>query len=280
MIRSFDSHGHVLLHGNNRVSITVLMYIIQVTTAIQPIPLLERNFPMKHFYAFATVSTLCIALFSCAKQSETSKKELTNDREKFSYAIGLEIGVSLQQMKDEIDLPSLFQAIKDTLKGSGNLLAADEAQAIKSDIFKRLRDQKMAEQKLKDEATKKEGDAFLDKNKTKEGVITTESGLQYIVLKEGNGPKPTESDKVKVHYEGRLLDGTVFDSSIKRGAPAEFSVSGVIKGWSEALQLMKTGSKYKLFIPPDLAYGERGAGSAIPPNSTLVFELELLEIVH
>ncbi len=234
---------------------------------------------MKQFYAITAALILFISLFSCAKQSETSKKKLTTDQEKFSYAIGLEIGVSLQQMKDKIDLPSLFQAIKDTLAGSGNLLTADEANTIKNDNFKKLREQQMAEQKVKGDASKKEGETFLAQNKTKEGVVTTESGLQYIVLKEGTGPKPTASDKVKVHYAGTLLDGTEFDSSIKRGDPAEFKVGGVIKGWSEALQLMKTGSKYKLFIPPELAYGDRGAGGSIPPNATLVFEVELLEIV-
>lgn len=234
---------------------------------------------MKQFYTITAMLILFISLLSCDKQAETSKKELTTDKEKFSYAIGLEIGVSLEQMKDEIDLPSVFQAIKDTLSGNKTLLTADEALAVKNEVFKTLREKQMAEQKQKGEESKKAGDTFLADNKSKEGVVTTESGLQYIVLKEGTGPKATASDKVKVHYKGTLLDGTEFDSSYKRGNPAEFKAGGVIKGWTEALQLMNAGSKYKLFIPPELAYGERGAGAKIPPNSTLIFEVELLEIV-
>ena len=234
---------------------------------------------MKRFYSCFTVLILFVSFFSCTQQTETVKKELTSDQEKFSYAIGMEVGVSLMQMKDEIDLPSLFQAIKDTLTGNKTLMTADEAFAVKNQVFKQLREKHMATQQKKGEESKKAGDSFLSENKAKEGVITTESGLQYTVLKEGTGKKPTAKDKVRVHYKGTLLDGKEFDSSYKRGQPAEFQVGGVIKGWTEALQLMKVGSKYKLFIPPDLAYGDRGAGDQIPPNATLVFEVELLEIV-
>jgi FKBP-type peptidyl-prolyl cis-trans isomerase FklB len=126
---------------------------------------------------------------------------------------------------------------------------------------------------------KKQGQAFLAENKTKPGVVTTASGLQYIVLKEGTGPKPTANDKVKCDYEGKLIDGTVFDSSIKQGKPIEFAVTGVIKGWTEALQLMNTGSKWRLFIPSDLAYGDQQMGPDIKPGSTLIFDVDLLEIV-
>ena len=148
----------------------------------------------------------------------------------------------------------------------------DEANKILQDYFDKL-------QNKKGEAALKAGEKFLSENKSKEGVVTLPSGLQYKILKEGNGPKPKASDTVKCHYEGRLINGAVFDSSIRRGEPAEFPVNGVIAGWVEALQLMNTGSKWQLYIPSELAYGARGAGQSIGPNETLVFDVELLDIV-
>lgn len=234
---------------------------------------------MRHFTAILAACILSLSLYSCSNQTGTTKKKLETPKDKFSYAIGLELGVSLQKKKEEIDLAVVFMGMRDTLEKKGNRITAEEAQVIKKESFQRLREKQMAEQKVKAEENKKASETFLTENKSKEGVVTTESGLQYIVLKEGSGQKPKETDKVKVHYAGTLIDGKEFDSSIKRGHPAEFKVGGVIKGWSEALQLMKTGSKYKLFIPPSLAYGERGQGSGVPPNATLIFEVELLEIV-
>ncbi len=231
---------------------------------------------------FITVFATCIfslSFYSCSNQSGPVNKKLETPKDTFSYAIGLEIGVSLEQMQDEIDLAAVFMGITDTLEKKGNRITAEEAQNVKKEIFQQLREKQMADQKVKGDASKKAGETFLTENKSKEGVVTTESGLQYIVLKEGTGQKPKATDKVKVHYAGTLIDGKEFDSSYKRGQPTEFTVGGVIKGWGEALQLMKTGSKYKLFIPPALAYGERGAGGAVPPNATLIFEVELLEIV-
>jgi len=147
-------------------------------------------------------------------------------------------------------------------------------------VSKKMQEEQMKKMQAKGSENKIAGEKFLAENKTKEGIVTTESGLQYKVIKEGEGLIPTIDHTVKVHYTGTLLDGTKFDSSVDRGTPAEFRVGGVIKGWTEALQLMKVGSKYQLFIPSELAYGERGAGADILPNSTLIFDVELLEIVN
>lgn len=226
-----------------------------------------------------TVIAICVVCISCNNKTGSYKKELNTEKEKFSYAIGKDIGVQLAEFKDELDLAAVYQGIQDTLSKKNTLLSVDEARQVQSVVFQRIQQKKTGEMQVTGEKNKKESDDFLTKNKAEKGVMTTASGLQYVVLKEGTGPKPKAEDKVKVHYRGTLLDGKEFDSSYKRGQPAEFPVGGVIKGWSEALQLMPVGSKYKLFIPAALAYGDRGAGNVIPPNSMLVFEVELLSIV-
>jgi FKBP-type peptidyl-prolyl cis-trans isomerase FklB len=213
-------------------------------------------------------------LFVCLDASATEAKdrtELKTPAEKVSYALGLDIGASLKRFQSGLEFDALFQGIEDSLRGSKPLLTQQEAAEIKSAFFNKIQ-QELAEKNLK------EGQAFLAENKKKEGVITTASGLQYMVLKEGDGPKPEATDRVSVHYRGTLLDGTEFDSSFSRGRPATFQVQGVIAGWTEALQLMKVGSKYRLFIPSNLAYRERGAGQQIGPNAMLIFEVELLSI--
>lgn len=209
-----------------------------------------------------------------------AKDKLESDRDKVSYMVGMQIGNSLQQIKGEVDLPVLFQAIETTLKAGTPLLTAEEAQTVQKSFAERLQAQHAAEQAAAAKKNKEEGDAFLASNKGKKGVTTTASGLQYQVVTQGKGPKPAATDTVKVHYTGTLLDGTKFDSSVDRGEPATFALNAVIPGWTEALQLMPVGSKYKLWIPGKLGYGEQGTpGGPIGPNATLVFEVELLDVV-
>ena len=193
--------------------------------------------------------------------------------DKVSYALGLSIGNNFQNSGiNDLQIEDFVKGLKDILGGQAPEISYDEAKQVINDYFMTL-------QKEKFEINKKAGEEFLNINKGKAGVVTLPSGLQYQVLQKGEGPKPTASDKVKCHYHGTLINGTVFDSSVQRGEPAVFGVSQVIPGWVEALQLMPVGSKWRLFIPSDLAYGEHGAGEAIEPNSALVFDVELLDIV-
>ena len=193
--------------------------------------------------------------------------------DKVSYALGLSIGNNFQNSGiNDLQIEDFVKGLKDILGGQTPEISYDEAKQVINDYFMKL-------QKEKFEINKKAGEEFLNINKGKAGVVTLPSGLQYQVLQKGEGPKPTASDKMKCHYHGTLINGTVFDSSVQRGEPAVFGVSQVIPGWVEALQLMPVGSKWRLFIPSDLAYGEHGAGEAIEPNSALVFDVELLDIV-
>ncbi len=194
------------------------------------------------------------------------------------YAIGVGIGRSLHRDSVDVDPNVLLQGIKDALAGSKPLMTDDEIKSAMIALQGDVRQRQMQKMQLAAEANKRDGEAFLAANKTKPGVVTLPSGLQYKILKEGTGPKPTASDSVVCNYRGTLLDSTEFDSSYKRGQPATFQVGQVIKGWTEALQLMPVGSKWELFIPAELAYGERGAGQNIGPNATLIFEVELLSI--
>jgi FKBP-type peptidyl-prolyl cis-trans isomerase FklB len=203
---------------------------------------------------------------------------LTTPKAKFSYALGMNLGANLRRQSVEVDPNILTRGFKDALAGGKTLLTEEEARAALVAAQNDMRKKVQEKMQQAGEGNKKEGDAFLAANKTKEGVVTLPSGLQYKILTPGTGPKPTASDTVVCNYRGTLIDGKEFDSSYKRGQPATFAVGGVIKGWTEALQLMPVGSKWQLFIPSDLAYAERGAGADIGPNATLVFEVELLSI--
>ena len=201
-----------------------------------------------------------------------SAQKITNEIDSVSYSLGVNIGENIKSQFPDIDLKNFELAIKDGLddKKEPKITAAD-AQKVIQDFFKK-------QQAKASESIIEEGEKFLEDNKKRNNVITLESGLQYEILKSGEGPKPSLEDQVTTHYHGTLIDGTVFDSSVERGQPATFPVGGVIKGWTEALQLMSVGSKWKLFVPYNLAYGERGAGPQIGPYTTLIFEVELIKI--
>jgi FKBP-type peptidyl-prolyl cis-trans isomerase FklB len=203
---------------------------------------------------------------------------LKTQKDKASYALGMNFGTGLRKQSIDVDPAILARGLRDSFANGKTLLTEDEARAVLTQLQGdvRKRQQELAQQV--GDANKKQGLAFLDANKTKDGVVALPSGLQYKVLQEGTGPKPAATDTVVCNYRGTLLDSTEFDSSYKRGQPATFPVTGVIKGWTEALQLMPVGSKWQLFIPSELAYGERGAGGQIGPNATLIFEVELLSI--
>jgi FKBP-type peptidyl-prolyl cis-trans isomerase len=203
---------------------------------------------------------------------------LKTQKEKASYAMGMNFGTGLRKQSVDIDPAILARGLRDAFSNGKTLLTEDEARAVLTQLQNDLRKKQQELAQQLGEANKKSGLAFLEANKTKDGVVTLPSGLQYKVLQEGTGPKPAPTDTVVCNYRGTLLDNTEFDSSYKRGQPATFPVTGVIKGWTEALQLMPVGSKWQLFIPAELAYGERGAGGQIGPNATLIFEVELLSI--
>ena len=193
--------------------------------------------------------------------------------DKISYALGLSIGNNfLSSGIKKVDFEAFLKGMQDVINEAPLAMSYDEAKEVKNDYFTKLQGERL-------EVNLKAGEEFLAINKNRPGVVTLPSGLQYEILNEGNGPKPKATDQVKCHYHGTLIDGTVFDSSVERGQPATFGVNQVIPGWVEALQLMPVGSKWKLFIPSNLAYGKAGAGQSIEPNSTLIFEVEILDIV-
>ena len=203
---------------------------------------------------------------------------LTTQKDKVSYAIGMNIGTNLHKQSVDVDPKVLQQGLEDAFAGGKTLLSEDEARATLAQFQNEMRQKQQEKMQQAGAANKKEGDAFLAANKAKDGVVTLPSGLQYKIETTGTGPKPTTSDSVVCNYRGTLIDGKEFDSSYKRGQPATFPVAGVIKGWTEALQLMPVGSKWQLFVPSELAYGERGSGPDIGPDATLIFEVELLSI--
>ena len=192
--------------------------------------------------------------------------------------IGAGLGANLKKQSVDVDSNLISQGLKDAISGGKTRLTQEEAQAVLTEVQNEVRKQQQEKAQQAGAANKTEGDAFLAANKSKEGVVTLPSGLQYKVLTAGTGPKPTASDSVKCNYRGALINGTEFDSSYKRGQPATFAVGQVIKAWTEALQLMPVGSKWQLFLPADLAYGDRGAGADIGPDATLIFEVELMSI--
>lgn len=222
---------------------------------------------------------LFVSLGFLACQSNTQNKiQLKTQTDSVSYTIGMDIGKNLKNQRIEVVPEILAQGIIDILDSNKTLLSEEQSQEVIAALQQRMmakHEEMMKEQK---EKNKKEGDQFLSENKKNKDVITLPSGLQYKVVTMGKGPKPKATDKVTVHYVGRTLDGNEFDNSYNRGEPATFTVNQVIKGWTEALQLMPVGSKWIIYIPPDLAYGENGAGQVIEPNSTLIFEVELLSI--
>jgi FKBP-type peptidyl-prolyl cis-trans isomerase FklB len=223
------------------------------------------------------MAVLC-TMFLAGCVSQEGDTELKTERDRLSYSIGLNMGNNLKEQSIDIDTEVLSQGLRDAVAGNKPLLTEQEIQDTMMNFQNEMQAKQAERMKGLSEKNKKDGDSFLSENSKKEGVITLPSGLQYKVIKAGAGNSPKSTDTVSVHYRGTLLNGTEFDSSHKRGQPATFKVNGVIKGWTEALQLMKTGAEWELFIPSNLAYGERGAGRNIGPNETLVFEVELLSI--
>jgi FKBP-type peptidyl-prolyl cis-trans isomerase len=226
------------------------------------------------------VALLAALATACAKKDQAAgdAADLTTDAQKFGYAIGVDIGKSLTPVKDEVDIAALVKGLEETIAGKAPRLDDETREKVKSEVTRKLQQKQMEERTAKAATAKAAGEKFLAENGKREGVKTTATGLQYEILTPGTGANPKSSDKVTVHYKGTLIDGTEFDSSYARGQPVTFPLGNVIPGWTEGLQLLKTGGKAKLFIPSNLAYGERGAGAKIGPNETLIFEVELLAI--
>ena len=222
-------------------------------------------------------AVLGIALLA-GQANAVEKTVLKTEKEKVSYSIGLNIGSNFKMQSMDIDVDALAKGIKDAIALNKPLLSQKEIQDTMTAFQKEMEAKQQEKMKVVGDKNKKDGEAFLAANKKKDGIKTTASGLQYKVIKEGTGKKPSAKDTVTVNYRGTMIDGTEFDSSYKRGEATSFPVDQVIPGWTEALQLMKVGSKYELFIPSNIAYGERGAGPQIGPNATLIFEVELVSI--
>jgi len=241
---------------------------VRVSAATNLVKTARKSHLMKRFILIASASLLALPLFGQEKSPQ-----LKDQKDKVSYSIGMNIGLNLSRQKVDINPDVLVAGIRDAIAGKPQL-TQDQVKDVMQQFEKDM------EQKQKDagEKNKADGVKFLEENKKKEGVKTTASGLQYKAIKEGTGPQPKATDMVTVNYRGTLIDGTEFDSSYKRGQPATFPLNGVIKGWTEGLQLMKVGSKYQFVVPSNLAYGERAVGPDIAPNATLIFEVELLDV--
>jgi len=224
------------------------------------------------------IASAVLGLFLLPLSVNAADVALETTQAKVSYSIGLDLGKYLSSMKDKIDYDILKQGIDDGFSGAEPQLTEEEMTAAQQEFAETMQAEQEAELEALKQKNSEAGSAYLEENKAKEGVVVTDSGLQYEVVTEGDGEIPTGDDVVKVHYVGTLIDGTEFDSSVSRGEPVTFPVGQVIPGWTEALQLMKVGSKYKVAIPAELAYGEAGAPPVIEPNSVLVFEIDLLGI--
>jgi len=240
--------------------------------------------PAQQTPAKSTTGSSTKAQTPAAKKPATAAKTpatpltLKTQREKFSYAIGMKMGANFKKQEVPVDPSIMARGIKDAMAGGKTALTDEEAQSAIMDMQKEVQAKIQEKNKETADVNKKEGESFLAANKSKAGVVALPSGLQYKIEKAGTGLKPTANDSVVCNYRGTLIDGKEFDSSYKRGQPATFPVTGVIKGWTEALQLMPVGSKWQLFIPSELAYGDRGAGADIGPGATLIFEVELMSI--
>jgi len=221
---------------------------------------------------------LSTLLTACNDKSSTAEVKLDSETNKASYSIGVQLGTQIAKVKDMVNEDAIMKGFTDSLAGTELQLSPEDMQAAMQTFQQNMVAAQQAKQQALATSGKAEGDKFLADNKVKDGVKTTESGLQYKIITAGTGATPTATDTVVTHYTGTLVNGKVFDSSHKRNAPATFPVNGVIKGWTEALQLMKVGAKWQLVIPAELAYGERGAGASVGPNQVLIFEIELLEI--
>jgi FKBP-type peptidyl-prolyl cis-trans isomerase FklB len=251
-------------------------------------PCLNHKEPIVNYFLSLAVALLCICGIAQAQDNPTETpaaekpSPLKTDKDKDSYAIGMDIGNSIIGQNLDVDLELLVRGIQDVVSKKGALFTKEEHEkqmlAFRDRMMAAARKRQEADAREKFAEQAKEGIEFLEKNKEREGVKTTKSGLQYEVIKSGEGATPTKADSVLAHYKGTLIDGTQFDSSYDRGSPSEFPVMGVIPGWTEALQLMKVGDKWKLYIPSELGYGAHGAGAKIKPFSTLIFEIELIEV--
>jgi len=235
---------------------------------------------MKTAFRLLAISLAAATIVGCAKKDDNAggNAALESDAQKFSYAIGVDLGKSLQPVKDDIDLAALKAGLDDAFTDKAPKLDDAAREEIKNTVARKMQERQIQQREEQATKNKEEGAKFLEENAKREGVKSTASGLQYEVITEGKGKHPKASDTVTVHYKGTLINGEEFDSSYGRGQPVSFPLANVIPGWTEGVQLMTPGSKYKLYIPSDLGYGERGAGVKIGPNQVLIFEVELLSI--
>ncbi|GAB4402336.1 MAG: peptidylprolyl isomerase [Bacteroidia bacterium] len=223
-------------------------------------------------------AVICLLSVSGLMGQKKSKNDLSTRIDSISYALGMDVGTQVAKFEMGLNVDMLYLGLKDAIEENESSLSDDQIRNLLMAFQQLMQEKQMQLMQERAEKARTEGQVFLEKNQSAEGVQTTASGLQYKVVTAGNGPKPTAASTVRVHYEGRLINGEVFDSSYQRGEPIEFPVGGVIPGWTEALQLMPTGSKWQIFIPYNLAYGERGAPPSIGPFETLIFDVELLEV--
>ena len=239
-----------------------------------------KDAQVKKLLVAAAIASVALLVVSCGGGEAPRKTSLETEMENVSYAYGMDVAAVMKRSPVTLDIDLFTQGFRDAYSEGGDLLLTEaEKMQVLQDFMQQVREVQMEEAQAMSDENIAAGKAFLDENKTKEGIKTTASGLQYEVIEEGDGPRPSAENTVRVHYTGTLLDGTKFDSSLDRGQPAEFQLNQVIPGWTEALQLMRVGSKYRIYVPSNLAYGERGAPPMIGPYATLIFDIELLEIV-